>query len=89
MVEPHGGFGFYCDTTFRQELSDNKLVVQQMAKPKRKFQGLEDGPLDVFDISPDIQRQILGIVPTKLSVEEKRRGMIEVRWYFYEHKMLK
>ncbi|CAL8126934.1 unnamed protein product [Orchesella dallaii] len=75
--KPHGGFGFYCDATFRQELSDIKFVIQQMTKPKRKFQGMEDGPLDVFDISPDMQRQILGIIPIKHFHEEKKRDIIE------------
>lgn len=76
--EPHGGFGFYCDMTFRQEISDVKFAVQQMTKPKRKFQGLEDGALDIFDISPDIQRQVLGILPTKRLKEEKKEDVIEV-----------
>lgn len=78
MLEPHGGFGFYSDVTFRHEISDVKFVIQQMAKPKRKFQGLEDGPLDIFDISPDIKRQILGIIPIKRFNEDTKRDVIEV-----------
>lgn len=78
LLEPHGGFGFYCDITFRQEISDIKFVIQQKNKPKRKSQGQEDPPLDIFDISPGVRRQILGVIPTKRFHEDSKTEIVEV-----------
>lgn len=53
MLKEHGG-------------QDGLFVVRQMAKPKRGFKGTEDSPLDVFEVNPQFQRQVLGLIVKKL-----------------------
>ncbi|OXA60494.1 uncharacterized protein LOC118434694 isoform X2 [Folsomia candida] len=69
----HQGFGFNCDISCRKENGepDGVYVVKQMAKPKRRFIGLEDSPLDIFDVNPTFQRQVLGLVIKKVDTGEK------------------
>ncbi len=71
--ENHTGFGFSCDVSCRKESGepDGLYVVRQMVKPKRRFQGLEDSPLDIFDVNPSYQRQVLGLVIKKLDTGGK------------------
>jgi hypothetical protein len=51
--------------------------IRQISKPRRRFAGYEDSPLDIFDLStPLIEKQVLGLMLNK--EEDAADGSIQV-----------